>query len=71
MNDELQLTEEDLESMADKLIEEAAGADIAGCGAVIEKSFQPGRRRIEELGVRICSLARISSMTPQEIAFEE
>ena len=48
-----------------------AGADIAGCGAVIEKSFQPGRRRIEELGVRICSLARISSMTPQEIAFEE
>ena len=30
MNDELQLTEEDLESMADRLIEEAAGADIAG-----------------------------------------
>ena len=30
MNDELQLTEEDLERMADKLIEEAAGADIAG-----------------------------------------
>ncbi len=30
MNDELQQTEEDLESMADKLIEEAAGADIAG-----------------------------------------
>ena len=30
MNDELQLTEEDLESMADRLIEEAAGSDIAG-----------------------------------------
>ena len=29
MNDELQFTEEDLESMADKLIEEAAGSDIA------------------------------------------
>ena len=29
MNDELQLTEEDLESMADRLIEEAAGSDIA------------------------------------------
>ena len=29
MNDELELTEEDLESMADKLIEEAAGSDIA------------------------------------------
>ena len=29
MNDELQLTDEELESMADKLIEEAAGADIA------------------------------------------
>ena len=29
MNDELQLTEEELESMADRLIEEAAGSDIA------------------------------------------
>ena len=29
MNDELQFTDEELESMADKLIEEAAGADIA------------------------------------------
>ncbi|MER2235961.1 MAG: RNA polymerase sigma factor RpoD [Candidatus Limivicinus sp.] len=29
MNDELQFTEEELESMADKLIEEAAGSDIA------------------------------------------
>ena len=30
MADEIKLTEEELESMADKLIEEAAGADIAG-----------------------------------------
>ena len=30
MNDEMQFTEEELESMADRLIEEAAGADIAG-----------------------------------------
>ena len=29
MNDELQFTDEELESMADKLIEEAAGSDIA------------------------------------------
>ena len=29
MNDELQLTEEDLENMADQMIEEAAGSDIA------------------------------------------
>ena len=29
MNDELQLTEEELESMADRLIEEAAGSDLA------------------------------------------
>ena len=29
MNDELQFTDEELESMADKLIEEAAGTDIA------------------------------------------
>ncbi len=48
-----------------------ADAQVAGCGAVIEKAFQPGRRRIEELGVRICSLARIRSMTPQGIEFDE
>jgi xanthine phosphoribosyltransferase len=36
-----------------------AGCQVAGIGIVIEKSFQPGRNRIEEAGYRIESLARI------------
>ena len=42
MNDELVFTEEDLESMADKLIEEAAGSDIA---AQQETEILPTRKK--------------------------
>ncbi len=42
MNDKLILTEEDLESMADKLIEEAAGSDIA---AQQETEILPTRKK--------------------------
>jgi xanthine phosphoribosyltransferase len=42
-----------------------SGAHLVGIGAVIEKSFQDGRRRLEETGVRIHSLARIASMSPE------
>ncbi|MBQ8068686.1 MAG: xanthine phosphoribosyltransferase [Solobacterium sp.] len=48
-----------------------AGADIVGCGTVVEKSFQPGRKRIEAQGIEVCSLARIKEMTPQGIVFED
>ncbi|MFM1653581.1 xanthine phosphoribosyltransferase [Brevibacillus sp. B_LB10_24] len=46
-----------------------AGAHLVGVGAVIEKSFQEGRRKLEEAGVYVHSLARIQSMSPEEIVF--
>lgn len=42
-----------------------SGAHLVGVGAVIEKSFQDGRRRLEAAGVRVHSLARIQSMSPE------
>ncbi|MFS0554803.1 xanthine phosphoribosyltransferase [Brevibacillus sp. 179-C9.3 HS] len=46
-----------------------AGAHLVGVGAVIEKSFQEGRGLLEQAGVRIESLARIESMSPEGIHF--
>ncbi len=54
-----------------KQIVESAGAHLIGVGAVIEKSFQDGRAKLEEMGVRIHSLARIQAMSPAGIQFIE
>lgn len=48
-----------------------ADAHVAGLGIVIEKSFQPGRKLIEETGIRIESLARIDSFENGKITFKE
>jgi len=48
-----------------------AHATIAGIGIVIEKSFQPGRQKLEEQGVDIYSLARISRLAKDVIEFVE
>ena len=48
-----------------------AGATLCGIGIVIEKAFQPGRRRLAERGCEVCSLARIASMGADGIAFAE
>ncbi|MCW3149463.1 xanthine phosphoribosyltransferase [Stutzerimonas stutzeri] len=48
-----------------------AGASIAGLGIVIEKSFQSGRRELEETGLRIESLARIESLRDGQVHFIE
>jgi xanthine phosphoribosyltransferase len=48
---------------------EKAGAAVVGIGIVIEKSFQPGRNKLEERGYRIESLARIQSMNENGIQF--
>ena len=53
-----------------KLIKDA-GARVAGIGIVIEKSFQPGRQKLEELGYDIYSLARVKSMSEGKIEFVE
>ncbi|MGN7762311.1 xanthine phosphoribosyltransferase [Paenibacillus sp. 22594] len=46
-----------------------SGAELLGVGCVIEKSFQEGRSLLEERGITVHSLARISSMSPGEIHF--
>ena len=50
---------------------EQAGAEVLGVGAVIEKSFEGGRAALEEMGLRVRSLAVIKEMTDSEIIFAE
>ena len=48
-----------------------AHATITGCGAVISKTYQPGEKRIRDLGYDIKSLARIKYMNENgNIEFE-
>ncbi len=51
-----------------KLVEDA-GACVNGIGIVIEKSFQPGRRYLDEQGYEVYSLARINSLKDNKIEF--
>ena len=53
---------------AARLIEEA-GAKVSGIGIVIEKSFQPGRKILEDKGYDVYSLARISKLEKNLIEF--
>lgn len=46
-----------------------AGAEVAGCGIAITKAYQPGEQRIKDMGIRVESLARITSMKGTEITF--
>jgi xanthine phosphoribosyltransferase len=48
---------------------EIAGAQIVGVGALIEKTFEKGRQRLEDLDILVHSLARIKSMTKEKITF--
>lgn len=50
---------------------QTAGAVIVGIGALIEKTFEGGRDLLAPLGVRIESLACISSMDGDQIIFTE
>ena len=54
-------------------IVDAAGAEVVGCGIVVEKGFQEGGHRIRNLGFRLESLAIIESMDAEtgEIIFRE
>ncbi|HAR85781.1 MULTISPECIES: xanthine phosphoribosyltransferase [Clostridium] len=53
-----------------RLVEEA-GAKVAGIGIVIEKSFQPGRKNLEDKGYEVYSLARVSKLGKDIIEFVE
>lgn len=48
---------------------QAAGAQIIGVGALIEKTFEGGRQALESLGVPIEALARITAMDGGQIRF--
>jgi xanthine phosphoribosyltransferase len=48
---------------------EIAGAEIVGVGTLIEKSFEGGRKKLEELNIPVHSLARIQSMSEDGIIF--
>ncbi|MDR1606570.1 MAG: xanthine phosphoribosyltransferase [Streptococcaceae bacterium] len=49
----------------------AAGAEIAGVGIVIEKSFQSGRSLVEDTGIPVISLARIAGFEQGQVIFRE
>lgn len=46
-----------------------AGAKVEGIGIVIEKSFQDGRKLLEEMGLTVVSLARIASLSEGKVEF--
>lgn len=48
-----------------------AHATIAGVGILIEKSFQPGREKLQEQGIDVYSLARIKNLDTNLIEFVE
>jgi xanthine phosphoribosyltransferase len=50
---------------------QAAGAEIVGIGALIEKSFEGGRRALEHLGVPIISLVSVRAMEGEQILFDD
>ncbi|KAF0092125.1 MAG: xanthine phosphoribosyltransferase [Fusobacteria bacterium] len=47
------------------------GANLVGAGIAIEKSFQPGRKRAEEMGIEVYSLACVASINDSDIKFKE
>ncbi|WP_053956748.1 xanthine phosphoribosyltransferase [Inediibacterium massiliense] len=51
-----------------RLVEEA-GAKVCGIGIVIEKSFQPGRKKLEDQGYDVYSLARVARLDKNLIQF--
>ncbi|MEG2919341.1 MAG: xanthine phosphoribosyltransferase [Clostridium sp.] len=53
-----------------RLVEES-GAKVAGIGIVIEKSFQPGRKLLEDRGYNVYSLARVNKLGKGIIEFVE
>ena len=50
-------------------IVESAGAKVAGCGVVIEKSYQNGGEIVRSRGYRVESLAKIKTMSENGIEF--
>ena len=52
-------------------IVEAAHANVAGIGIVIEKGFQHGGQQIRDMGIRLESLAIVDSMSDDSLTFRD
>jgi len=50
---------------------QAAGAELVGIGALIEKSFEGGRKLLEDLNIPVKSLVCITSMQDGKIEFSD
>lgn len=50
---------------------EQAGGEVVGIGIAVEKSFQPGREKLEELGLDIYSICRVASLENNTVRFIE
>lgn len=50
---------------------QTAGSDIVGIGALIEKTFEGGRKALSSLGIPIESLVQIVSMSGDQIIFAQ
>lgn len=48
-----------------------SGAEISGAGIVIEKTFQEGRKLIQEKGIQLESLAIIDSIRDGQVIFKQ
>ena len=46
------------------------GASVSGVGIVIEKGFQGGRKKVEDLGIQVESLAIVKAMENDTITFD-
>ncbi|AZI18950.1 xanthine phosphoribosyltransferase [Limosilactobacillus fermentum] len=52
-------------------IADQAGVEVVGAGIVIEKSFQPGSAELAAKGVRVESLAKVSSLADGQVSFKQ
>jgi len=50
---------------------QSAGAELAGMGIVVEKSFQAGANFFREQGIRVESLVKIASLDSGEVVFKD
>ena len=46
-----------------------AKATTVGIGIVVEKSFQPGRERLDEAGLTVSSLCKVASLSGNKVTF--
>lgn len=48
-----------------------AGGEVAGVGICVEKSFQPGRQKLDDAGIDVFSISRVASLENNVVTFIE